>query len=481
VGLHSFRDPDGYVFESQGRIFRCVLPHAADDLRAFLGSSLAAQWMAEGKLVHTRILQNPFEVELPAECQGRLTTGTVMLEHTPIVFRNYPYEWTPEMLCSAATLTLESALAAMRAGFVLKDATPYNVMFDGAKPVFLDVLSFRRRDPLESIWQPYAQFMRTFVYPLMACRYFGLRLDEILLTHRDGLEPDRLLALCPSYRLLLPPFLSSVTIPFLLARGDRQGAADAYRVRHAHEAGEASFILERLFARAMRLLRRASTVRRRRTTTSQYMESGHPYAPGEFAEKERFVAAAFQRWSPKSVLDIGCNTGRFSLLAARTGAQVVAIDHDADAVSELWKSAGEANSDILPLVVDIGRPPGACGWQNSECTAFLDRARAGFECVLMLALIHHLLVNERVPLATILQLIAELTTGLAIVEYIDPGDSHFQRIARGRIALHRDVTPKAFEDAACLWFHILDSGEISPTRRIYVLQKKETETWRAAS
>jgi hypothetical protein len=160
-------------------------------------------------------------------------------------------------------------------------------------------------------------------------------------------------------------------------------------------------------------------------------------------------------------------------LAARSGARVVAIDRDEAAVDELWRSASQSSLGILPLVVDIGRPPGACGWQNQECAAFLDRARGSFDCVLMLALLHHLVVNERVPLAAILKLAAELTTCWAVVEYIDPQDANFQHTARGRDALHRDVTRESFEQAAGGWFQIVDAGDVSPTRRIYLLRKKE--------
>lgn len=448
------------------------MPHAVSDLRAFLTSPLSAAWMNQGKLARTRILDGSSVIEPAMQQLGRLPAGAKILEHESIPFKSYPYEWASKMLHAAATLTLELAQDATRAGFVLKDATPYNVMFDGPSPVFLDVLSFRWRDPLESIWQPYAQFVRTFVFPLLACRYFGMRLDEVLLANRDGLEPERLMALCPPYRLLFPPFLSSVTIPALLSRRQNRVETDGYRVRQARDAGEAAFILDRLFGRANRLLKQAR-IEPRRSTTTQYMDSGHPYADEEIAQKERFVSAAFDRWSPKAVLDVGCNTGHFSLLAARAGAQVVAIDRDPDAVGALWQAARENNSRILPLVVDIGRPPGACGWQNSECVAFLDRARGAFDCVLMLALIHHLLVNERAPLSSILQLAAEMTTHLAIVEYVDPQDPNFQRIARGRDALHRDLTRQSFEDTATQSFQILDACDVSPTRRIYILRKKE--------
>jgi SAM-dependent methyltransferase len=375
-------------------------------------------------------------------------------------------------------LTLELGREAMRAGFALKDATPYNVIFDGCTPVFVDLLSFRRRDPTESVWQPYAQFVRTFVLPLLAFRYFNLRPDEILLVHRDGIEPERLLSLCPIYRLLFPPFLSAVTLPVLLVSRSTRGAAadraapDRYRVRHARDAEEAAFLLENLFRRAGGLLRRASRPRRS-SDTLQYMDSGHPYAASELAEKERFVESVLERYSPRNVLDVGCNTGHFSRLAARSGAGVVAIDRDEAVIDVLWRSASQSASAILPLLVDIGRPPGACGWQNHECAAFLERARGRFDCVLMLALLHHLTVNERVPVAAILQLAAELTTHWAVVEYIDPADSNFQNIARGREALHRGLTRQSFEAAAGRWFEIADASDISVTRRIYLLRKKE--------
>ena len=126
-----------------------------------------------------------------------LPEGSLILEHRSIPFPNFPYEWPPEMLRAAAELTLRLAQAALVDGFGLKDATPYNIMFDGPRPVFLDVLSFERRDQLDPIWRPQAQFIRTFLYPLLANRYLGLQMDEILLSHRDGLEPERMRQMCP--------------------------------------------------------------------------------------------------------------------------------------------------------------------------------------------------------------------------------------------------------------------------------------------
>ncbi len=450
-------------------MLRCVFPHAAGDLREFLATPLVAQCTAEGTLAATRPVP---VVDLEDLALGlAFPEGSLVLEHDPIPFLSYPYEWAPEMLQSAAELTLQLGRTAMRAGFALKDATPYNIMFDGFRPVFLDLLSFRRRDPLESIWHPYAQYIRTFFYPLLACAHFGLRLDEILLAHRDGLEPERLMALCPIYRLLLPPFLGSITIPALLEHRTQSFSSDQYGPHRARDAREASFILERLFARAIQLLDRISP-RRPSTEALRYMESNPGYSPAEFAEKERFLSHVFERWRPVSVLDIGCNTGQFSLLASRAGARVVAIDRDAATVGALWEKAKQHESAILPLVVDIARPPGACGWANEECSSFLARARGQFDCVLLLALLHHLLVNERVPLSSILELASELTTRFAVIEFIAADDPQFRMIARGREMLHSDWNRANFESAARRSFRIVESQEITRTRSLYLLRTR---------
>jgi hypothetical protein len=122
--------------------------------------------------------------------------------------------------------------------------------------------------------------------------------------------------------------------------------------------------------------------------------------------------------------------------------------------------------------VDLARPSPPLGWRNVEQSSFLDRARGKFDCVLMLALVHHLLVNERVPLSEIFRLAAELSTGSLIIEYVGPGDPMFQKIARGRDWLHADLTPAVFEREAERWFHIADSfASPNSHRKLYWMER----------
>jgi ribosomal protein L11 methylase PrmA len=176
---------------------------------------------------------------------------------------------------------------------------------------------------------------------------------------------------------------------------------------------------------------------------------------------------------PNRVLDMGCNTGVYSELAAANGAEVVSIDQDSAVVGALWQRANRTGVNILPLVVNIARPSPATGWRNREQQAFLDRARGQFDCVLVLALIHHLLVTARIPLEEIVELLSELTTHLAMVEFVDREDPMFRALLRGRDALHESYDRKAFETAFGMRF-VLEAVKDIPgsARAVYVWRKR---------
>jgi hypothetical protein len=174
-------------------------------------------------------------------------------------------------------------------------------------------------------------------------------------------------------------------------------------------------------------------------------------------------------------LSAGCptaNTGLFSLIAARNGASVVALDYDPVVVGEVWRQAQAARLPVLPLVVDLTRPTPGMGWRNRECTGFLERARGHFDAVLMLAVIHHMLVTERVPLVEILDLAADLTRDIVVIEFVAPDDTMFRRLTRGREELHKDLTPAVFEAGCRRHFDIVRVQHLEGTRRwLYLLRK----------
>src|SRR5579872_132813 len=203
VVARSFRDPGGTVVRSAGRILRAVEPGSVAELEAFLATQAAHSATNAGQLVTSVRLS-------PGEAAGLNLGSGAIFEHKRIPFPSYAHEWPPEMLAAAGTLTLELFQSALREGFGLKDATPYNVLFRGPQPVFVDVLSFERRDPRDATWRAYAQFVRTFLLPLAAHRYFGLSPADTFAGKRDGLEPAELYRWAGFWKRLTPPLLSLV-------------------------------------------------------------------------------------------------------------------------------------------------------------------------------------------------------------------------------------------------------------------------------
>lgn len=448
----SFRDPAGSVSVTADRVLRTVFPEGLDNLRVWLQSSAIRRFVDQGRAVATtQIEANP-----------------VVVEHPRIPFISYPWEWPAAMLHAAGLLTLDFADALLEEDLRLKDATPLNILFRGPSAIFIDALSLQERTPLDPIWWAAAQFARTFLIPLLLHQRTGAPVHEMFLFHRDGLTPEDAVKRLPALRRWLPPDLGLVTLPSRAARFEN---ANLYRVREARDPGEAKFILGRRF-RAFRNQLEDLTPAPRTTAWSEYEKQCPSYTAAQREARRAFLAKTLDEIQPERVLDIGANAGEFSLLAAKAGARVVAIDRDPETVSAVWRSASAARADVLPLVVDFARPTPAAGWMGCEHAGFLDRAAGHFDCALMLAVTHHLLVSERIPLDQILEAAAGLTTRWLVIEYVGPEDPMFRRLARGREELHEWQTSAVFEECAQAHFEIAGKFGSAEFRAIYILRLK---------
>jgi SAM-dependent methyltransferase len=319
----------------------------------------------------------------------------------------------------------------------------------------------------------YGQFVRTFLLPLLASRYLNLPLDGLLATHRDGLEPDMVYHWAGPLRRLTPSFLSLVTLPKWLGE-HRAGGASPQPRKLASLPEQAQFILKGILKSCERRLERLEPIEgAKKSRWSGYLDHKLLYTPAQFGEKEAFVAEALSLAQPRTVLDVGANEGHFSFLAAEAGSSVVAIDSDPVVTGSIWRHASRARLDVLPLVVDLTRPTPAVGWRNQECMSFLDRARGGFDLVMMLAVVHHMLITERIPLDDLLALAGELSREYVLIEFVGPEDPMFRQLVRGREDLYSYLTNAWFEAAAAPRFELVRSARIDGLHRwLYLFRRR---------
>jgi SAM-dependent methyltransferase len=457
----SFRDPDAFLVDHDGRLFRAVSPHAVQTFRRVLDDQVIRAWMDAGRLVRTRTLPRS---EWPAPLSFH---DGECFEHERIDFVTYPGEWTPEMLASAGTLTLQLARALLPRGFQLKDATPANVLFRHASPVFVDLPSIVARDSGSCLWNARHQFEITFLLPLIASDEIGLPLAWSLANPVAGLSHEMLSGFLGSRRWVKPWLWRTVTLPAALGARAASSGSQTTAMKAASDK-EALYILEQSLSGLERQLQRtAAGCARRSSHWHSYTATRGHYADADLEAKRAFVTQVVQDTKPVRTLDIGANTGEFSAIAAMTG-EVVAQDIDERSVAAIWRRASETNARILPVVGNFGRPSPATGWRNGEMDSFLSRAAHGFDLVLMLAVVHHLRVTEGVPVAEQFDAIAEITRRHLLVEFVPVSDPMFAAIARGREPLYADCVRSGFESALTRHFAIERTQDLPNGRILYL-------------
>jgi SAM-dependent methyltransferase len=472
--FESFRDPGGKVVLTDTNVWRLVKPADAEQAGEFLNLQLAIDWQKSGKIVATKQVANGDREAAVADLNGHLSEqpDLAVFKHERIAFPSFPYEWSPQMLFDAGALTLELFDRLHRIGWGLKDASPFNVLFDGPCPVFIDLLSFERRDARDPMWLAFNQFVEAFVLPLLVNKKLSISLQRIFMANRDGLRVSEAAPLFGALRKLQPKVLFSVTLPNLLS-AQANSTVSLYKSKPVSSPDQAQFILGRTLKRLRKQLASVSPAKSKNSDWTAYTEINRETLPDYMRTKETFVRQSIGELKPKKVLDVGCNTGFFTYMAADAGADVVAIDHDEAVIDRVYRYSKERQLRVLPLVLNLSRPTPSLGWRYSENPSFLDRAIGRFDLVMMLAVVHHMQVQERIPLREIFRLAADLTKDALIVEYVPPNDPMFRSLARGRDHLHADLTEESFVKAASEFFTIAGSSRLDQSERIAFLLRKK--------
>jgi hypothetical protein len=307
--------------------------------------------------------------------------------------------------------------------------------------------------------------------PLLAHRYLGwpLAASQIF---RDGYEPMQLADALGPLRRLHPKLLWPVTLPAWLDR--RKPAVSKLKPTARTMQRSPEFATAMLLKNLRQMERQIDHAAGGGKTSrwSEYTCTAAHYSAEDHAKKKEYVERLLGEIAPATALDIGANTGTYSMLAATAGARVVALDTDLAAIDQLWIRASKESRDILPLVVNIARPSPAIGWENSESMSFLDRAEQRFDLVMMLAVIHHLLLMDQIPMEQIAALAARLTGRYLLLEWVPQSDPMFQVLLRGRDALYAGLTRERMQASFDTFFRVVSHCDLANGRTLFLMEKR---------
>ncbi len=428
----SFRDPCGFVFGHGDRIFRALDATATHLIRELDEKGFLAQWVKDGLVVGTRFVDDQ---KLLTEFRTSYPGFSSFLEHDKIPCITYPYEWSPSMLADAGRLTLRFQGELLRLGLSLKDATAYNIQFVGGRPIFIDLASIEKPTRLD-IWFALGQFNRMFLYPLLLMKYAGWDLRSYFLSNLDGRSTLQVGQAFSFHRRWSPSLLFDVGLPYALERRVVEGRTHAPKPPVGN-SGVNPMVQQMTIRRLERKIKKMAESIVPQTIWGDYTKTCSYDTEAEFSKKER-VKEYLRQTSPDTVLDIGCNSGDYSRIAAACGARVCSTDFDIGAVEQMYRQLKICPADILPMVVDIANPSPGIGFMNRERETFLERAKT--DCVMALAVIHHLLVGANLSMEAICELFASLTRKHLILEFVPTDDVMFRKLIEFRVDLFGHIT-----------------------------------------
>lgn len=448
----SFRDPDGFMFLRDGVLHRQVNVGYQADYDLLMGSGLYRDLVASGALIpHDEV--DGTGMEAPDAYR--------ILRPEAVPFISFPYEWCFSQLQDAALTTLDIQARAMERGMSLKDASAYNIQFRNSRPVLIDTLSFaayREGEP----WVAYRQFCQQFLAPLALMARVDTRLGRLSQLFLDGVPLDMASRLLPYRTLIKAGLLLHI---------------------HLHARSQAAFADRPSPAARARMGRRALTglidslrgAVRGLSLPTLRSEWGGYYGSTSYDEvamesKVGIVRAMLEKIRPRTLWDLGANTGRFSRVAASLGIPTLSFDLDHAAVEANYRECREAGeAGLLPLLLDVTNPSPAIGWANHERPSLSERGPAN--ALMALALVHHLAISNNLPFDRIAEWFAA-TGARLIVEFIPKDDPQVRRLLRSRADIFPDYHEAGFSAAFGRHFRIQERRPVRESGRILFLMER---------
>ncbi len=453
--LGSFRDPSGFVFTEDELVYRQVNLSYRAHYDHLVGSGLYAN------LIESRMLVPHEESDL----RMRSAPGAYkILKPLQIPFISYPYEWSFSQLKDAALLTLAIQKRALTRGMVLKDASAYNIQFLDSKPIFIDTLSFEIYEEGKA-WVAYRQFCQHFLAPLLLMSRKDIRLNQLIRVSIDGIPLDLASATAPKSTYLQLGILMHV---HLHARAQRRykDASRLAAVSSSKRIGRQSLLQ---IADSLRNTISGLCWKPGATDWSGYY-SGDSYEDRAFQHKFKLVQEYLGLVKPDCVWDLGANTGEFSRIASRAGAFTVSADNDPGVVEVNYlKSKREQESRLLPLLIDLVNPSPGIGWAHSERQSLAARSNA--DCLLALALIHHLAISNNIPLSNIAEFFASLAEWL-VIEFVPKSDHQAQKLLRSRTDIFGDYSLEGFEESFRKSYQVVKTNQLKQSGRVLYLMRR---------
>lgn len=449
--VSSFRDPAGYVYYDNQKVYRKIFPCYFKQYDHFMNSGLYEA------LIQKELLIPHKEVERNKEY--------ILLEVEKISFISYPYEWCFQQVKDAALLTLEIVTLSLEYGMILKDASGYNVQYFNGKPIFIDTLSFDFYEE-GALWGAYGQFCRHYMAPLLLMKYVDERLVCLLKDYIDGIPVD----IADSILNGRGGFTAKQHIKWHSKAISKHSDSD----KTTKQLQISKVKLLQMIQMIVRQINKLNRVEKDSEWGDYYNHTNYDDISDQV--KVKLVEKYFSEIpiNNKDILfDLGANDGKYSRIIADKGIQVVSFDIDYNCIEHNYcKIKNEQEKNILPLYLDCTNPTSSIGFSNNERKSLNERGDA--KCIMALALIHHIAISNNVPFEEIANWFAILGKYL-IIEFVPKDDSQVQKLLKTRKDIFPWYNASYFEKSFSKYFEIIKKNAIKNSKRTLYLMRRKSD------
>jgi SAM-dependent methyltransferase len=352
---------------------------------------------------------------------------------------SYPYEWTCSMIKDVALFHLELFNSLDRFELTLKDASLSNIVFDYTEPKFVDFFSIVPKNKLENIeWlsefrKGESKSAQEIIFEKMVFPY--ILIPVILLARKEYYQArdiwsDRSCNVCHQ----MPSW--SDLFKFRGANSRLQNLKEIINLYWFARKSKKHDIIT-FYKKLSNFIRDLNVVSSSSNYSSYYIKKQEDFSfenKIDWKIKQKNVYSVIEKLHPKTVLDLGANTGWYSILAEKEGAKVIAIDIDEMSIDLLYRYAKSKSLKILSLFLPFDKLNREIFGKPQSNEIYKDRDfknnpiylsptyRLKSELVLCLALFHHLVLGDGMNIGSCLDLLSKMTEKRLVLEFIDLED-----------------------------------------------------------
>ncbi len=344
----------------------------------------------------------------------------------------------------------------------LKDASAYNVQIGQQGMVFIDIGSFELYEK-DTPWVAYMQFCEHFLYPLALMQYTDLGMNQLLQLYPDGITARLSKKMLPFYArcnlgLLLHLYLHGHSVE------EHENTFDAATTKAQLSKSKLYKLLSSLYDAIKKLRpRKESTQWADYTALTSYTDAS-------MQSKKTSILEWLVDIKPNRLIDLGANNGYYTFAAAEYAQEIIACDIDPNCVSQLWNEAASSQLYIAPVCNNLLAPSPAIGWNNTERSTLIDRlSEAEVDCVLSLALIHHLCITGHVRFDQLAVWYQRMVKRYLILEWVPLEDEQTQKLVGGRAEQFSHYKERSFLSAMEPYFNLVKQQEIKGSCRKLLL------------